>query len=64
MSRQYFYSVWRLFLAFLLIEFDISRWQFKQDNLEPSEDTIQYNRTAGIIALIIITVTFAFMIFR
>jgi hypothetical protein len=40
------------------------RWQFKQDNLEPSEDIIKYNRTAGIIALIIITVMFAFMIFR
>lgn len=40
------------------------RWQFKQDNLEPSEDIIKYNRTAGIVALIIITVMFAFLIFR
>ncbi|WP_315111648.1 hypothetical protein [Clostridium intestinale] len=64
MSRQYFYSVWRLFLAFLLIEFDISGWQFKQDNLEPSEDIIEYNRTAGIIVLIMITIMFAYLIFR
>lgn len=32
------------------------RWQFRNENLEPSEEAIKYNRTAGITGLIVVIV--------
>lgn len=40
------------------------RWQFKNENLEPSDEVIKYNRTVGIIALIVILVILAALIFK
>lgn len=32
------------------------RWQFRNENLEPSEEAIKYNHTAGITGLIVVIV--------
>ncbi|MDV3427896.1 MAG: hypothetical protein LIR50_12870 [Bacillota bacterium] len=32
------------------------RWQFKNENLEPSEDSIKFNRFVGIIGLTVVIV--------
>lgn len=39
------------------------RWQFKNPDLEPSEELIKYNRNAGIVMLVICTIIFLVLIF-
>lgn len=39
------------------------RWQFKNTDLEPSDEIIKYNRTAGIIALVLATIVFLVFLF-
>lgn len=40
------------------------RWQFRNQDLEPSDEAIKYNRKASIIALIIIIVIIVIVLFR
>lgn len=39
------------------------RWQFRNQDLEPSDEAIKYNRKASIIALIIIIVIIVIVLF-
>lgn len=32
------------------------KWQFKNENLEPSEDSVKFNRFAGIIGLTVVII--------
>lgn len=40
------------------------RWQFKNEDLEPSDEFVKYNRTVGIIAFVLITIVFLIFLFR
>jgi len=40
------------------------RWEFKNENLEASDEVVKYNRTVGIIALVLITIVFFILLFR
>lgn len=40
------------------------RWQFKNESLEPSDEVIKYNRTMGIIVLIITLIILIVTLFR
>lgn len=40
------------------------RWQFKNENLEPSDEVIKYNRVTSIIMLIIVVIILVVAIIR
>lgn len=40
------------------------RWQFKNENLEPSDEIIKYNRIAGIIGLVVSILMLIFVIIK
>lgn len=40
------------------------RWQFKNEDLEPSDEAIKYNRNASILMLIVGTITLIGIIIR
>ena len=40
------------------------RWQFKNTDLQPSDEMINYNRIVGICALIFSTLVFLILLFR
>lgn len=40
------------------------RWQFKNESLEPSDEVIKFNRTSGIIVLILILIILIVSLFR
>lgn len=40
------------------------RWQFKNADLQPSDEIIKYNRIVGIISLIFVTLIFLLFLFR
>jgi len=40
------------------------RWQFQNENLEPSEDAIKFQRKAGIALLIVTLIILAIIIFN
>lgn len=40
------------------------RWQFKNEDLEPSDEVIKYNRTMGIVVLIIAAVILITLIYK
>ena len=40
------------------------KWQFKNENLEPSDEVIKYNRMVGIIGLVISILMLIFVIVK
>ncbi|WP_160679723.1 hypothetical protein [Clostridium sp. C8-1-8] len=40
------------------------RWQFKNENLEPSDEAVKYNRTMGIIGLVFVLIIIVLSILK
>ncbi|QAA32190.1 hypothetical protein [Clostridium manihotivorum] len=40
------------------------RWQFKNENLEPSDEMVKYNRNMGIIVLVFVVIIIALSILK